>query len=367
MRRLQFVVIGIASMLSLTSRPARALDLPAALTDQEFWRMVTGFSEPGGVFQPEYMSNEDSSQFVIPALKQTTRAGGVYLGVGPEQNFTYIAAVHPRIAFLVDIRRDNMLEHLMYKALFELSSDRADFISRLFARKRPAGLDSNSSVNAIFDAYQSIEADPTFYEENLQAVLTEVAAKHGFSLSEGDKGGIASLMNTFRTAGPYSLRGTGDKNLTYALAMTATDLTGAHQSYLASEENFKFIQQLQRRNLIVPVVGDFAGAKALVSIGRYLRDHDATVDVFYASNVERYLWEQGDHCRQFYANAGALPINTSSTFIRSVTSDISRRLGVALPVGAANWRSFLSPIGESLRAFTEGRVRSYREMFEIVR
>ena len=329
--------------------------------------MVTEFSEPGGVFQPEFMSNEDSSQFVIPALKQTTPPGGVYIGVGPEQNFTYIAAIHPRIAFIVDIRRDNMLEHLMYKALFELSTDRADFISRLFARRRPAAVDSNSSVQALFDAYQSVETDSSFYEENLQAVLTQVVTKHGFALSEADKGGIASLMSTFRAAGPYALRGTGDKSLTYAIAMTATDLMGGQQSYLASEENFKFVRGLQRRNLIVPVVGDFAGPKAIAGIGRYVRDHDATVDVFYVSNVERYLWEQGDHGKQFYANAGTLPINASSTFIRSVTSDISRRLGVALPAGAANWRSFLSPMGLSLRAFTEGRVHSYREMFEIVR
>src|SRR5215470_2850269 len=82
-----------------------ASDLPTSLTDQEFWRMVTEFSESGGTFQPEFMSNEDSALFIIPALKQTTRPGGVYIGVGPEQNFTYIAAIHPRMAFLVDIRR----------------------------------------------------------------------------------------------------------------------------------------------------------------------------------------------------------------------------------------------------------------------
>jgi hypothetical protein len=89
--------------------------------------------------------------------------------------------------------------------------------------------------------------------------------------------------------------------------------------------------------------------------------------VFYVSNVERYLWDQGDHGKQFYANAATLPADSSSTFIRSVTSDISRRLGVPLPDGTANWRSFLSPMSDSLKAFAEGRVHSYRELFEIVR
>ena len=60
-------------------------------------------------------------------LKQDTKPGGVYLGVGPDQNFTYILALQPKIAFIIDIRRQNMLQHLMYKALIEISKDRADF------------------------------------------------------------------------------------------------------------------------------------------------------------------------------------------------------------------------------------------------
>lgn len=260
-----------------------------------------------------------------------------------------------------------MLEHLMYKALFELSSDRAEFLSRLFARRRPAGLDASSSANALFKAYESVEADSKLQDENLRAALDQLVNEHQFQLTQADKAGIAAFMNIFRTAGPNSLRGTGDKNLTYAQSMMGTDLMGMNQSYLASEDNFKFVQNLEKRNLIVPLVGDFAGDKTIVSIGRYVRDHQAIVDVFYVSNVERYLWEQGDHGRRFYASAATLPLDQTSTFVRSVTSDISRRLGVPLPDGTANWRSFLSPMSESLRAFAEGRIHTYRETFEIVR
>jgi hypothetical protein len=163
------------------------------------------------------------------------------------------------------------------------------------------------------------------------------------------------------------LKGTGDKNMSYAQSMTGTDLTGRNQSYLASEENFKFVQDLERRNLIVPLVGDFAGEKTIVSIGRYLKQRSAIVNTFYLSNVERYLFEQGDHGKQFYANAATLPLDQSSTFIRSVTSDISRRLGVPLPDGTANWRHFLSPMSDTLKAFADGRIQTYRQLFEIVR
>ena len=329
--------------------------------------MVTELSEPGGVFQQEFMSNEDSAQFVIPALKETTRRGGVYVGVGPEQNFTYIAAIQPKLAFLVDIRRENMLQHLMYKALFELSTDRADFLSRLFSRKRPPGLDTRSSVTTLIDAYQAAEVDDGLYGDNLRAVTDLLTRGHKFQLSDADAAVLTRLMRVFRTAGPYDLKGSGDKNLTYAQAMTATDLTGSHQSYLASEDNFRIVQDLERRNLIVPLVGDFAGDKALVGVGRYLEERDAIVNVFYVSNVERYLFDQGDHGKHFYANVAKLPLNQSSTFIRSVTRDISRRLGIPLPDGNVNWWSFLFPIRACLEAVASGRVETYRQLFEVVR
>ena len=272
--------------------------------------MVTELSEPGGVFQQEFMSNEDSAQFVIPALKETTRRGGVYIGVGPEQNFTYIAAIQPKLAFVVDIRRENMLQHLMYKALFELSTDRADFLSRLFSRKRPPGLDTRSSVTTLFDAYQAVEADARLYDDNVRAVTDLLTRGHRFQLSDADKVTITRLMQAFRMAGPHNLKGSGDKNLTYAQAMTATDLTGSSQSYLASEDNFRIVQDLERRNLIVPVVGDFAGDKALAGVGRYLEERDAIVNVFYVSNVERYLFDQGDHGRHFYANVATAAVGS---------------------------------------------------------
>jgi hypothetical protein len=163
------------------------------------------------------------------------------------------------------------------------------------------------------------------------------------------------------------LKGTGDKNLSYAQLMAATDLEGRSQSYLASEENFRTVQLLERQNLIVPLVGDFAGDKAIASVSRYLKEHDAVVNVFYVSNVERYLFEQGDHGKQFYANVATLPLDPSSTFIRSVTVDISRRLGIPLPDSTASWRSFLVSIDDCLKGVTDGRIQTYRDLFEGVR
>jgi hypothetical protein len=359
------VLLFLLAVQLASTRPARAESLPTALNDREFWSLVTDLSETSGTFPQQFMSNEDSFQFVIPKLKATARQSGVYVGVGSEQNFTYISTLQPELAFIVDIRRDNMIEHLMYKALFELSTDRGDFLSRLFSRKRPEAANIGLSAKALFDAFQTTEPDAGLYEQNLRAVTDRLVTTHKFDLNDADKSRLSRIMNTFRLAGPYSLKGFGDTtNPTYAQLMSTTDPAGINQSYLASENNFQIVRKLELRNLVVPLVGDFAGDKTIAGIGKYLKQHDAPIEVFYVSNVERYLFDQFDHGRQFYTNVAALPLNGSSTFIRSVTTDISRRLGIQLPDGKEKWRSFLFPIEDCLARLTDGRIRTYKDLFD---
>src|SRR5438876_11254946 len=131
-------IAGALLLIPLSLKPADTL--PTQIPDAAFWRMVTDFSEEAGSFRFQYMSNEREFAPLIPELKKSTKPGGVYLGVGPEQNFSYITALRPRIVFIFDIRRENMLEHLIYKAVFEMSPTRVEFVSRLFSRSTPAGL-----------------------------------------------------------------------------------------------------------------------------------------------------------------------------------------------------------------------------------
>src|SRR5262245_48518412 len=192
----------VASILVVAQSPQVNSGLPATLNDQEFWRMIEDFSEPGGTFRYEnFISNERSIQYVIPELKAKTKPGGVYLGVAPEQNFTYIAALQPKIAFVVDIRRQNMLVHLLYKALFELSPNRADFVARLFSRKQPAGVNEKSTATAMFAAFDQAPNDAALYSQNLQSVK-DVLAKHRYPLTAADLSAIETVYNVFYRGGP---------------------------------------------------------------------------------------------------------------------------------------------------------------------
>jgi len=314
--------------------------VPAHLTDQDFWALVTELSEPSGSFRSEnLLSNELRLQYVIPDLARSTPRGRAYIGVGPEQNFTYIAALQPSIAFIVDIRRGNLQLQLMYKALFELSTDRADFVSRLFSRKMPEGLGPQSTAHQLFDALAAADPNDAVYERTLKQIETQLTSKHAFPLSADDLKGIAHIFHAFYTFGPninYSSTegdaggsNAGNYRPTYADLMTATDSESHARSYLASEEAFAFVKALESKNLVVPIVGDFAGPRALRAVGAYLKSRSAVVSAFYVSNVEQYLRAErvwGSFC----GNAARLPIDDQSTFIRAGRGGRYARGGNAL-------------------------------------
>src|SRR6476659_1583338 len=145
--RRHFGLVGaLALCVGLLAAPQARIApaLPSSLSDADFWALVGEISEPGGYFRiaDNFTSNEREVAQLFTMLRQRGVQGGVYLGVGPEQNFTYIASIRPAMAFICDIRRQAVMQHLMFKAVFELSKDRADFISLLFSRTRPAGLDA---------------------------------------------------------------------------------------------------------------------------------------------------------------------------------------------------------------------------------
>lgn len=300
---------------------ARRGTLPTKLSDNEFWRLSTEFSEAPGVFahSDNLVSNEIQFVHTIRILRSN---GGVYVGVGPEQNFSYIARLRPGMAFIIDIRQENRNLHLLYKALFEVSADRADFVSRLFSRRRPANVGATTTVQTLFEEYEGAKPDDRLREANARMVRERLLDTHRFPLSPSDLAGIDHALHAFYSDGPdihYGrLRPNDSPGPSYRLLMTATDVSGQHRSYLASEEDFAYVKDLHARNMIVPVVGDFAGPRAISRVGGYVRKHSGTVSAFYASNVEVYLNRQ--QMQTFCGNLAALPYDSRTRFVGSKDS-----------------------------------------------
>jgi hypothetical protein len=346
--------------------------LPARLTDQAFWHLANDLSEPGGFFRSDnFLSNETAFQTVIPELRTLVPPGGVYLGVGPEQNFTYIVALRPRLAFIVDIRRQNMIEQLLYKAFIEVSANRVDFLSRLFGRSTPRGLRPTASVEELFATFSSAPPSEELFRGNLQAAKDRLLRHHKFALSADDLKTLEYVYSAFFRGGPElnyafspsgAFSGFGGGFPTYRDLMTQTDGQGEQRSYLASEENFRQVRDYERNNAIIPVVGDFGGDHALQALGDYIRAHDAVVTAFYTSNVEQYLFQEAFAWRKFLVNVAALPISPGSTIIRSISNrgfpfSQFRKLSPGARASTA-----LCSMADLVRAFNAGQIHQYTDI-----
>lgn len=312
--------ICLTAVLGVARLSINAADtLPSQYTDAEFWRMVTDFSEPGGDYQFEnFVSNEISYQEVLPALSRLAKPRGVYFGVASEQNFTYIDVVRPKVAFIFDVRRQNTLQLLMYKALFEMADNRADFVSLLFSRKRPAGLDTNSSVEALFQAVADAKPDPQVYATTLQAIKDRLIRQHRFALSSDDERKLEYIFTVFFRGGPrmdYGFASSAPNPFvpSYHMLAVTNDGRGKNWVYLAREESYKYIREMQQKNLIVPLVGDFTGVKTIRAVSQYVKDHGSTLSVFYISNVEDYIQARWP---AYLANLAVLPTDNSTLLIR---------------------------------------------------
>jgi len=315
--KLRWVITLLALAVLSLQPPARAVEpLPTALSDEQFWSLVSSLSEPGGTFRSENLASNEMyfvqmTRFTNPMKKHD----GAYIGVGPEQNFHYIASLQPQIAFIVDIRRENRNLQLMYKALFELSTDRADFVARLFSRPRPDGLSPASSVDEIFASIAQVASSASIFEDNLTAIRGQLLVTHGFPLDQRDLDWIEHVYGAFHSDGPMInfWRSPARAEMSYVSLMTAKEVDGGPRSYLESEASFNEVKKLQTKNLIVPIVGDFAGTKALRAVGDYIRDHGAVVRVFYGSNVAENLTnnQRAVLCR----NLASLPTDATSVHI----------------------------------------------------
>jgi hypothetical protein len=194
-------------------------------------------------------------------------------------------------------------------------------------------------------------------------VREHLVTRHGFALTPEDLASLHYVYSTFYSLGPgINYQGNSDATPTWWDLQVETDMAGAQRSYMAIEANYRFLKGMQERNLIVPLVGDFGGPKALRAVGKYLADNGETVTAFYLSNVEQYLF-QSDAWLYFYRNVGTMPLDSASTFIRSV---FNNQGGMRFNARGGNI-NLLGSMAEQIRMFNEGRLTSYAQVINTSR
>jgi hypothetical protein len=342
-------------------------------TNPVFRELIASVSEAPGYFDTDNLiSNERSYLHVLSDLRDRGIRGGAYLGVGPDQNFSYIAEIDPEIAFIIDIRRDNLLQHLMFKALFTESQSRFEYVALLFGRPVPDQRGSNPETALEELIHYVDDAPPTEASRRVARERVERAVRgFGLELDEEDLATIRSFHDEFIDAGldlRFRSHGRAPRFYypTYRDLLLEGDRSGRRANYLAQEGLFRTVQRLQREDRIVPVIGDLAGDHALRAIGEHLTRRGLVVSAFYTSNVEFYLFGSGGFSR-FIENLRALPLTETSVIIRSVFHGLRGPHPRAIP---GYYSTQLAQSADHLvRRFDEGSFRSYwdvvtRDLFE---
>ncbi|MBL0937908.1 MAG: hypothetical protein IBJ03_03375 [Gemmatimonadaceae bacterium] len=289
---------------------------------KEFAALAARFSDAGGYFDTDNLiSNEPSLLHPLTTLDSLKLRGGVYLGVGPDQNFNYIAQTVPRVAFIADIRRDNMLLLLLFKALFHAAADRQEFLALWLGKPIPAAPHRRDLPIDSLIAWA--ERTPTTNASRTQANrrLLTLVGTFGIPVSAKDLETIAKFHREFMQQGTnlrFTTIGRPPQRSypTLGQLLRERDRAGKQRSYMSSDSLFGIVQSMQRRNVIIPLVGDLAGPTVLPKLAPWLKEQQLAMSVMYTSNVEDYLLRYGTF-RDFVKSTRALPRMPNAVIIRS--------------------------------------------------
>lgn len=339
-------------LAALTAIPS-SVPAQSEKTAVPFADRIRDLSEPPGHFDTDNLiSNERRYLEVVPTLAQTGVTGGAYVGVGPDQNFSYIARVRPSVAYIIDIRRDNLLLHLLFKALFAAAPTRVEYLCLLTGRAPPQGA-ARWRDRPLDDVLTWVDSAPMVDRAAMRTDVERRVRGFGLPLAASDLDTIARFHGEFIDKG-LGLRFTSHARAplsyypTFRMLLQAEDRDGQRWSFVASEDAYEFVRGLQARDAVVPIVGDLAGPHAMRAIGAALKADGVALSAFYASNVEDYLFRR-DRFVPFVDNLRTLPRRPGAALIRSVF-----RRGTSV--------SMVQPVDDLLKGVLQGRFRVYGDL-----
>ncbi len=312
-----------------------------------FRELVEQLSEEGAYFDTDNLiSNETAYSQVVEDLEPI---GGVYIGVGPEQNFHYIGKLRPSWAFIVDIRRDNMLHHLLLNALLVNAETPYAYLCWLFSLVCEP-LEGEDDFESVLAAVQGSAPDERLFEKNLKAVYGHIENRLEYDLADEDARVIGRVYRAyfdeqlglrFRS---HSRR-PRSHHPSYRRLLAERGSSGETGHFLSRPDDYAHVRGLAGAGRLIPVVGDFAGDHALRKIGELVEEQGETVSAFYVSNVEFYLI-RNEVFSKYVDNVRTLPLGEDSQFIRAYFG-----YGQPHPAGLAGHRSTL--VRQKMRRFLE--------------
>ena len=249
----------------------------------------------------EYLvSNEVDYPLVGQFVARLNHTSGVYVGVGPEQNYSFIAATTPAAAFIIDYRRENLLLHALFRSLLELADSRSEYLALLLSKPlSESSFPADPTLTNLIVHCDRTASDLDLFQRTLGQIKSRVL-EHVGDVTENDFPVIEQIYRDFRDDGldlrcrfpQYTSRGKLYPTYRdFLMSGAESQLEGRH--FLADDAAFNVVKQRYSENRILCVKGDYAGLQALTTVGRFCSHHSLKIGLIYVSSVEYRLMKEG--------------------------------------------------------------------------
>jgi hypothetical protein len=255
------------------------------------------------------VSNEARHDLFFPFIENK---GGIYVGVASDPNYTLIAVAKPEFAFLLDIDRQVIDMHAIYK-VFLAASDDPETMRRRWSKR-----ELRRSVDLLEEGLANEEPKARKRIIDLFEEVHEIVHENLGKVAQRERDG----------------KGT---------------------SWLSNDEYYGYIRRMFEVGRVRVMPGNLLGANTMASIAAAARELELPVRVFYPSNAEDYFG-YGDGYRN---NVRGLPIDDTSVVIRTIaTNPLHSEYGRTLPKADHRWHYQVQPMA-NLQAWLE-REKSHR-------
>lgn len=248
-------------------------------------------AEPASTYNLDCFVTSEVGHNDLLTRCRPVRQGGAYLGVGPCQNFSYIGALRPACALIVDARIDNLIEHLIFKLVFERARTPAQYLAVLCSRLLPA--DVPPDPGALLPAFDRAPAPAGLFEDNWRVLCRDLADR--WSMPPALMGRAERIYREFHRRG-LSITSVSDEllaNLDYIpdlrTVIASTSYTGESLHFLTDAERYDYVRELQLSDRIIPLLGNIADPPTIHAANGLLAELSERVSTVYLSNMEEFL------------------------------------------------------------------------------
>lgn len=351
--------------------PSLFADEPDLLEREAFVELIRRLSDPpsGPASADNLMTNEDSIASVMDQAGREVPRDTVYLGVGPDQNFSLIAATRPDSAFILDFRKKNQLLHFLHRALLHVSNDQVEYLAHFWARSfikcATAPINANRreiSAGELICGFKNTDFQKQLFENAQAKVSEQIRLLNYVSADE-----LTEIRRIHAR-----LAGAGLQARFLALKMypqmqslvQALTRSGKPGHWLGSDQHFQTIRELQTKNRIIPIVADWADSpkntqsSAFQRLSDWLISNQKQVGCIYISDVEFFLMRTSIFDK-YIENLGQLPIHEEARIIRTSTREIKHPERLS----GQSSTTIVRPLRQFIDRASSGKIKTLDDLF----